>query len=162
MAAMFGSTWWCSWLRHCATSQKVAGSIPDGVTGIFHWHYPSGHTMILELTQPLNRNEYQVRLVCRADNLTTFMSWNLGASTSWNPMGLSRPIMGFRYLYGSHVYYCGWQGIEKEHCCLVDLSWGGKSSSTLPCGFFLHMSELLLNENNVSLLRKCRQLDSVI
>ena len=24
------------WLRHCATSQKVAGSIPDGVIGIFH------------------------------------------------------------------------------------------------------------------------------
>ena len=27
---------WHSWLRHCATSQKVAGSIPDGVIGIFH------------------------------------------------------------------------------------------------------------------------------
>ena len=27
---------WRSWLRHCATSQKVAGSIPDGVTLIFH------------------------------------------------------------------------------------------------------------------------------
>jgi len=25
-----------SWLRHCATSRKVAGSIPDGVTQIFH------------------------------------------------------------------------------------------------------------------------------
>ena len=25
-----------SWLRHCATSRKVAGSIPDGVNGIFH------------------------------------------------------------------------------------------------------------------------------
>jgi len=33
--------------------------------------------------------------VCRADNLNTFMcrlSWNLGASTSWNPQGLSRPV----------------------------------------------------------------------
>ena len=29
--------WWRSWLRHCGTSQKVAGSIPDGVIGrIFH------------------------------------------------------------------------------------------------------------------------------
>ena len=28
--------WWRSWLRHCATNQKVAGSIPDGVIGIFH------------------------------------------------------------------------------------------------------------------------------
>jgi len=27
---------WRSWLRHCATSRKVVGSIPDGVDGIFH------------------------------------------------------------------------------------------------------------------------------
>jgi hypothetical protein len=26
---------WHSWLRHCATNWKVAGSIPNGVTGIF-------------------------------------------------------------------------------------------------------------------------------
>jgi len=24
------------WLRRCATNREVAGSIPDGVTGIFH------------------------------------------------------------------------------------------------------------------------------
>jgi hypothetical protein len=24
------------WLRYCATNRKVAGSIPDGITGIFH------------------------------------------------------------------------------------------------------------------------------
>ena len=29
-------TRWRSWLRHGATSRKVAGSIPDGVIGIFH------------------------------------------------------------------------------------------------------------------------------
>jgi len=31
-------TWgtrWSSWLRHCAISRKVAGSIPDGVIGFF-------------------------------------------------------------------------------------------------------------------------------
>ena len=32
---------------------KVAGSIPDGVIGIFHWNNPSGRNMALELTQPL-------------------------------------------------------------------------------------------------------------
>ena len=37
-------TRWRSWLRHCATSRKVAGSIPDGVIG---------RTMALGLTQPL-------------------------------------------------------------------------------------------------------------
>jgi hypothetical protein len=40
------------WLRHCATNRKVAGSIPDGV-GIFHWHNPSGRTVVLGSTQPL-------------------------------------------------------------------------------------------------------------
>jgi len=46
-------------LRHCATSQKVAGSIPDGVTGIFRSHNPSGRTMYLGLDSASNRNEYQ-------------------------------------------------------------------------------------------------------
>ena len=32
----FLGTRWRRWLRHCATSRKVEGSIPDGVTGIFH------------------------------------------------------------------------------------------------------------------------------
>ena len=45
--------WWRSWLRHCATCRKVAGSIPDGAIGIFHWHNPSGHTITLGLIQPL-------------------------------------------------------------------------------------------------------------
>jgi hypothetical protein len=42
---------WRSWLRHCATNWKVAGSIPDGV--IFHWHNPFGRTMAVGSTQPL-------------------------------------------------------------------------------------------------------------
>ena len=32
---------------------EVAGSIPDGVTGIFHLYNPSDRTMALGLTQPL-------------------------------------------------------------------------------------------------------------
>ena len=49
----FWGTGWCSWLRQCATSQRVAGSILGGVIGIFHCHNPSGHTMALGLAQPL-------------------------------------------------------------------------------------------------------------
>ena len=86
-------TRWRSWLSHCATSRKVSGSIPDGVIGIFHWHNPSGRTMALGSNQPLT--EMSIRdiswwWVRRVDNLTTFMcrlSWNLGASASWNPSG---------------------------------------------------------------------------
>ena len=101
-------TRWRSWLRHCATSRKVGGSIPDGVIGFYHWHNPSGRTMALGSTQPLTEMSTRIvswghrRPVRRADNLTTFMcrlSWNLGASTSWNPQGLSRPVMGLLYLY---------------------------------------------------------------
>jgi hypothetical protein len=47
------------------------------------------------------------RPVRRADNLTTFMcrlSWNLRASTSWKPQGLSRPVMGLLYLTLLHVW----------------------------------------------------------
>jgi len=62
--------------------------------------------MALWLTQPLtemstrNISWGQRRPVRRADNLTTFMcrlSWNMGASDSWNPQGLSRPVMGLLY-----------------------------------------------------------------
>jgi hypothetical protein len=33
---MKGGTRWRSWLRHCATSFKVVGSISGGVNGFFH------------------------------------------------------------------------------------------------------------------------------
>jgi hypothetical protein len=88
-------TWWQSWLRHCATSWKVVGSIPYCVIGIFHWHNSSDCTVVLELTQTITeistRNiscGVKRQLVPRADNLTTFMrrlSGNLGASAAWNP-----------------------------------------------------------------------------
>jgi hypothetical protein len=45
--------WWCSWLRHCATNRKVAGSIPGGVIRIFNWNNPSVLTMVMGLNQPL-------------------------------------------------------------------------------------------------------------
>ena len=43
---------WHDIYKHCTTSQKVACSIPDGVTGIFHWLNPSCCTVVLGLTQP--------------------------------------------------------------------------------------------------------------
>jgi hypothetical protein len=54
----------------------------------------------------------------RADNLTTFMcwlSWNLGASTSWNPKGLSWPVQGQLYLLALHLrtLHISWQILIK-------------------------------------------------
>ena len=75
---------------------------------IFHWHNPSGRTMVLGSTQPLtemstrNVSWGQRRPVRRADNLNTFMCplpWNLGASISWKAQGLFRPVMGLLYLF---------------------------------------------------------------
>jgi len=40
-------------LEDCATSRKVAGSIPDGIIKFFHWYNSSGRTMALGSTQPL-------------------------------------------------------------------------------------------------------------
>jgi hypothetical protein len=70
--------------------------------------------MALGSTQPLTemstRNiSWGVNAVRRADNLTTCMcrlSRNLGASTSWNPVGLSRPVMGLLYLFFLPFYIC--------------------------------------------------------
>jgi hypothetical protein len=65
-------------------------------------------------TQPLTETSTRkiswglMWLVRRADNHTTFMcrlSWNLGASTAWNPQGLSRPLMRFLYLYLYNPYH---------------------------------------------------------
>jgi hypothetical protein len=101
-------TRWRSWLRHCATNRNVAGSIPDGVTGILHLHNRSGRTMALGSTQPLT--EMSTRNLSwggkggRCVGLTTLPPScadclkNLGSSTSWIPRGLSRPIMGLLYL----------------------------------------------------------------
>jgi len=91
-----------------ATSRKVTSSFFEGAIWIFHWHNPSGRTMALRSTQPLtemsNRNTFWggrwIWPVQRADNLTTFMcrlSWNLGASTFWNPQGLSGSVEGLLY-----------------------------------------------------------------
>ena len=48
-----GNAQWLSWLRYYATSRKVAGSIPNGIVRVFHWHNPSGRTMALGSNQPL-------------------------------------------------------------------------------------------------------------
>ena len=41
------------WLRRCATSRTVPGSIPGGVTGFFSDISPSDRSIALGLTQPL-------------------------------------------------------------------------------------------------------------
>jgi hypothetical protein len=87
-------------LRHCATSRKVAGSIPD-VTGFFSGPNLSSRTMALGSTQPLReistRNLPGVKgwPAHKADNLTAVCEpiclENVGASTS-QLYGPPRPV----------------------------------------------------------------------
>ena len=55
-----------------ALRRKVAGSIPDGVIGIFYWHNPSGRTMALGMTQPLTEMS------------TRNISWRVKAAGAYN------------------------------------------------------------------------------
>jgi len=80
---LVGGMRWRSWLRHCATSRKFAGSVPDVVIGIFHCHNPSGCTMALGLTQPLTEMS------------TRNISWGVKAAGAkgWQPYHLHVPII---------------------------------------------------------------------
>jgi hypothetical protein len=70
-------------LRHCATSRKVSGSIPVGVTGIFHWLNPSGHIMTLGSTQPVT--EMSTRDI--------FWRVKVAGAYGWQPYHLRVPIV---------------------------------------------------------------------
>jgi hypothetical protein len=83
------------WFKYVAVAQLVvalrynpeaAGSIPDGVTGIFQWHNPSGRTMALGSTQPLTEMS------------TRNISWGAKAAGAKR---LSRPVTGLLYLYSN-------------------------------------------------------------
>jgi len=89
-----GDKRWRGWLRHCATSRKVASSIPDGVIGIFHSLNPSGRT------QPLTEmSTWDIscggKLMHRADNPANFMCRlcrKFGSLNSWRPKGSPWPL----------------------------------------------------------------------
>jgi hypothetical protein len=66
-----------SWLRHDATSWKVAGLIVNVVIGFYNFPKPSNLTMALGSTQSLiemstrNLHGGKWRPACNADNFTT-------------------------------------------------------------------------------------------
>jgi hypothetical protein len=91
---------WHSWLRQCTTSRKVAGSIPDGVFGIF---FNPSAPLWLRIDSASNRTQYQAYLLGikggRCVGLTNLPPSCanslevLGASNSWSRKGPSRPLM---------------------------------------------------------------------
>ena len=101
-------TRWRSWLKHYATSRKVAGSIPDGVIVMFHWRDPSA-AIWPWVESASNRNEYQQYFGegkgGRCAGLTTLppsYSDFLGlqrTSTSCNTQVLSGTVQGLLYVH---------------------------------------------------------------
>ena len=114
--------WWFNdtWMhlsigRHCATSRKVAGSIPDDVIGIFYWHKPSGRTVGPGVDTASNRNEYQEFFLGgkggRCLGLTTLTLcleiWELqppGPVQACNGIALPLPLRLWMCIWYSHVF----------------------------------------------------------
>jgi hypothetical protein len=108
-------------MRRSCTSWHVGSSIPGGVIGIFHCRHPSCHTIPLRSTQSLielstrniswgaGRGVANRRAIHRADNLNTFvcrLAWPLRASSSCNPQGRSRSVMGLLFLCTLSNLHC--------------------------------------------------------
>jgi len=82
----------------------IAGSIPGGVTGIFHWLNPSGPTYSPGFDSASNRNEHQEYFLAdkggRCVGLTTLPPSCAECLEIWEPQpsgalgGLSRPVQG--------------------------------------------------------------------
>jgi hypothetical protein len=121
--------------------RKVAGSIPNAVIGIFHWHNTSGRTMALRPIQPLK--EMSTRNISwgergpvrGADNLNhphlpTVSKY--GSLPSWNPQGLSRSVQGLPYLYLTVLKKVQRNGSRSKQpnmlratCYRITCYWGG-------------------------------------
>jgi hypothetical protein len=107
-----------SWLRHCATSRKVAGLIPDEVIECFSSPNPASRTMALGSTQPLtemstrNLPGGRGRPVRGADNLTTicepivYKMWGpRRLTTLWAFMACYRDTFTLRQVIES-LFFC--------------------------------------------------------
>jgi len=49
-------------------------------------------------------NKNVLQCISFIDVLMSWLSWNLGASTSWNPQGLSRPVKGLLFCFALYTH----------------------------------------------------------
>jgi hypothetical protein len=106
-----------TWLRHYATRRKIAGSIPNEVTGFFNRSNPPSRNMALGSAQPLTQMSTRNlpgdkgRLARRADNLTTNCesrhSRKCGSLEVPQTDGPLRPVAGIALLFTTTAYRFG-------------------------------------------------------
>jgi hypothetical protein len=102
------------WLRHFATSRKVAGSIPDGVTGIFHSPWSFRPHCVTGVESASVGNEYQEYLFGGKDGRCVQLIYHLNVpivmkSRSLNLLELSRPVQactGIALPLPLSVFFC--------------------------------------------------------
>jgi hypothetical protein len=97
--------------------------------------------------------------VRRADNLTTFMcrlSRNSGASTSWNPKGLSRPVAGKLYLFTSQgictrlLGRLSFSTLQSRRCTSAPCFLQTTSTRNWRCWLTLHTANLRISDRLVT------------
>jgi len=108
------------WLRCCATNRKVADSIPAGISGFFiditSFRSHSASNRNITGIFPGGKGGRCVRLITYHHPVP--LSRHLGVLTSWNRLGLSRPVMGLLSFYvcncsliylacERHIFICG-------------------------------------------------------
>ena len=115
----------------------------------FHWHNPSGRTVALGSTQPLTEMRKWVPEIFDwggGKGGRCVLSWNLGASTSWNPLDLSRPVMGLIFALGCTVVrYFKW--CEMSPCLASKLT---QCRTTVSRSWWLSHVRSQLNSGNSS------------
>jgi len=113
------------WSRLSATNRKVAGSIPDSVTGIFHSRNPSGRTMALGSTQPLT--EMSTRNISwgkggRCVGLTTLTPSCADCLAVCEPQ--TRPVQACNGITVPYFYLSVYIILQKTEMSTRNISWG--------------------------------------